>query len=457
MQTENLGFIVNDCTLQDLMRGDTEQTKATPTFFADFSLAVRQLYQEKYAVSEAIQQEREYVRAGVEALVAQSGVFPPGTRVSIFGSSANGFGSPSSDIDMCLQIPPAHKLDEDDATGSQAMEKLATFFESAEVKNVDVSRLSARIPIVKFNFPRTKIDDPDKTHIECDLCMQNPLALLNTTLLRSYADISPAARIMASIVKRWAVSRDINNPAKHSLSSYGYIIMLLHFLTSHCVTKEGTIGPYLQNVGAPMVPSLQWMDLEWARSPPGIPYMELPQKPNKKMPHPTEANYFVNPYFCHIPNRESVAHMQNKLADLQSSVGLLLLAFFRFYAFEFDYKSHVVSLNATLRRGPMSREVKAEHDAWRLYSSILSVEDPFETFYDVAHVVKAGSHHRIRKEFALAFTKLADASTNNMGQWDNKKFTSGQEFIDWICEPLLQSTNNEEDSGPTTTNTTTST
>eukprot|EP00577_Skeletonema_sp_RCC1716_P030890 CAMPEP_0113433972 /NCGR_PEP_ID=MMETSP0013_2-20120614/35286_1 /TAXON_ID=2843 ORGANISM="Skeletonema costatum, Strain 1716" /NCGR_SAMPLE_ID=MMETSP0013_2 /ASSEMBLY_ACC=CAM_ASM_000158 /LENGTH=36 /DNA_ID=CAMNT_0000323833 /DNA_START=77 /DNA_END=183 /DNA_ORIENTATION=+ /assembly_acc=CAM_ASM_000158 len=28
-----------------------------------------------------------------------------GTKVAVFGSSANGFGSPNSDLDLCLSIP----------------------------------------------------------------------------------------------------------------------------------------------------------------------------------------------------------------------------------------------------------------------------------------------------------------------------------------------------------------
>ena len=50
------------------------------------------LYVEEYAVSTKIYRRRENVRAGIENIVAASGAFPEGTKVMVFGSSANGFG-----------------------------------------------------------------------------------------------------------------------------------------------------------------------------------------------------------------------------------------------------------------------------------------------------------------------------------------------------------------------------
>jgi hypothetical protein len=52
----------------------------------------------------------ELIRERTEKCVQECGAFPAGTRVVIFGSSANGFGSPKSDLDMCLQLPDASML-----------------------------------------------------------------------------------------------------------------------------------------------------------------------------------------------------------------------------------------------------------------------------------------------------------------------------------------------------------
>ena len=51
-----------------------------------------EIYQNEYAVSDQVTKRRENVRASIELIVSNSGEFPVGTKVVVFGSSANGFG-----------------------------------------------------------------------------------------------------------------------------------------------------------------------------------------------------------------------------------------------------------------------------------------------------------------------------------------------------------------------------
>ena len=78
----------------------------------------------------------------------------------------------------------------------------------------------------------------------------------------------------------------------------------------------------------------------------------------------------------------------------------------------------------------MEKEIKAEEDGWSLFRQGLSIEDPFELFYDVAHVLKASNFQLIRREFALAYTKIINAATSN------KKVNTGKNLLDSICEPV---------------------
>jgi hypothetical protein len=68
----------------------------------------------------------------------------------------------------------------------------------------------------------------------------------------------------------------------------------------------------------------------------------------------------------------------------------------------------------------------------------LAIEDPFELDYDVAHVLRGGYYHRIRREFALAYTKIVDAASGRSGAWNKGDLRSldGEALIDWICEPV---------------------
>jgi DNA polymerase sigma len=453
MQIRILGFDPNFGRLENILYPAHDRNRQMNPFavnvFNRLSTSMGQLYHEFYFTADRILQQRETIRAQIEEYVDMCECFPPGTRVAIFGSSANGYGSPKSDLDMCLQIPSGTSVvNEDDPTGAVAMATLASVLENHGMQEVDTSRLTARIPVIKFHYPRgSEADLPhnEELWMDCDLSMHNPLAVLNTALLRTYAEINPVSRVLASIIKRWAKARDINNPARHTLSSYGYILMLLHFLTYHQRSDNGlvsTVGSSKSsNQNTPLLPNLQWMDERWPNSPTGTPYFEYNEPPKDPMQHPLEEGTKVNAYF-YRPNASMLNVLQRLFPGQDLSLAILLASFFRYYAYEFDYKRHVVSLNSTISAGVVEREVKAELDGWRNYSAALTIEDPFETFYDVAHVLRGGYYHRIRREFAVAYTKIADvASGKASGPWNNRiidlaKMT-GMALIDWICEPVV--------------------
>lgn len=355
---------------------------------------------------------------------------------------------------MCLQLPPGTSLtDEVDPTGAIAMAKLAQIFEENGMQDVDTARLTARIPVIKFNCPTPLLEngnEGEEAVMECDLSMHNPLAVLNTSLLRTYAEINPVSRVLAAIIKRWAKARDINNPARHTLSSYGYILMLLHYLTFHQRAGNGLVSPFTgpdgkplkqPNGSAPLLPNLQWMDETWPDAPPGTPYREFSSQPKKIIQHPLEDKSFVNTFFYRPNGPMQLNNLQRVFPGQDLSLAILLASFFRYYAYDFDYKRHVVSLHSTSSHGLVEREVKAELDGWRNYSAALTIEDPFETFYDVAHVLRGGYYHRIRREFAVAYTKIADvASGKTTSSWNNKTLDlasmTGMDLVDWICEPV---------------------
>jgi DNA polymerase sigma len=456
MQMRTLGFDVNTASLEDILfprnRNNPNQRSVDPGavgVFNTMSGAMGQYYQDLFADEDQVVLKRELIRKRTEESVQDCGAFPPGTEVVIFGSSANGFGSPKSDLDLCLQLPNGATWG-DDGSGAAAMAKLAEHFEKAGMSGVDAARLTARIPIIMYKCPNplTGGDSEEELH-ECDLSMHNPLAVLNTSLLRTYAEITPITRVLAAIIKRWAKARDINSPARHTLSSYGYIIMLLHFLTYHKRTGNGLVSPIAEAEGdpeirngskpqgTPILPNLQWMDQHWLNMPPGTPYREKSSLPRILMKHPMKDNT-VNTYFYKPKTLNEKQKLQSLFPGQDLSLAILLASFFRYYAYEFDYKRQVVSVHSTAARGVVEREVKAELDGWRNYSAALVIEDPFELDYDIAHVLRGGYYHRIRREFALAYTKIADAASGRPNTWNkgDLRTMSGKDLIDWVCEPI---------------------
>jgi len=347
---------------------------------------------------------------------------------------------------MCLQLPPGSSItSEEDGNGVQAMSTLAEKLGEVGMVDVDTARLTARIAVIKFNC-RVEINGSESM-IECDISMQNPLAVINTALLHSYSVTTPCVRILAAIIKRWAKRRDINNPASHTLSSYGYILMLLHFLTTHKVTNNGTLESLFpsnkpqKTTECPYVPNLQWLDHRCLQKP-DAPYTEWQQKPANSyttMNHPTEASYIVNTHFFRINDQGAQSALKRKIDQFNTntpSVGYLLASFFRYYAYDFDYKRHVVSLNALSRSGPIEREAKAESDGWKLYGQSLFLEDPFEEFYDVAHVLKPSNFQRIRRELALGYSKVLSSISKSSGS-NNDDHGAGEKLLDSICEEFV--------------------
>jgi len=114
-------------------------------------------------------------------------------KVSVFGSTGNRLGTRDSDVDVCISTDYRdieHVCSIADLVARNGMERV-----------VCVS--SAKVPIVK-------IWDPEM-QVACDMNVNNPIALENTELIRSYVAIDDRFRPLAMIVKYWARRRILND------------------------------------------------------------------------------------------------------------------------------------------------------------------------------------------------------------------------------------------------------
>ena len=93
---------------------------------------------------------------------------------------------------------------------------------------------SAKVPIVKFYHSPTRV--------EADISLYNVLAQENTAMLRFYAAIDERVKVLGYLTKLFAKRCDIGDASRGSLSSYAYILMLIHFL-QQC---EPPVLPVLQ-------------------------------------------------------------------------------------------------------------------------------------------------------------------------------------------------------------------
>ncbi len=339
---------------------------------------------------------REDVRKRLEDLIMRNvPTVPKGAILQVFGSSANGFAVDTADLDMVLMYPSSAVAPE---RPREVIEALAEVLNAEEFQNVD-SRATARIPIVLFKDP--------ETGIECDISVMNPLAVRNSTLLFTYATIDPRVRSLGYILKYWARRRSINNASEGTLSSYGYLLCLVNFLQTRV---------------PPVLPNLQALPADWQRhnNRPGFGSTSQQHSQTQVITrHPFDGRD-SNTYFFRPSDESQVQSLRKFASRNNETVGQLLASFFRYFAYEFDYRQNVISIRSG---GCLLKELKAEMDCWPL-NNRLGIEDPFETWYDVGHVLKRSRHCHIHKEFARAYTILANCSPDNVGR-----------ILELLCEP----------------------
>ncbi|GLT39492.1 hypothetical protein SLA2020_136800 [Shorea laevis] len=282
--------------------------------------------------------KQKQLLASLEKLVCKEW---PEARLYLYGSCANSFGVSKSDIDVCLAI------NDSDLNKSEFLLKLADILQSDNLQNVQ-ALTHARVPIVKLMDP--------VTGISCDICLNNVLAVVNTKLLRDYAEIDGRLRQLAFIVKHWAKSRGVNETYQGTLSSYAYVLMCIHFLQQ----QRPAILPCLQGMEATYSVTVE--DVECA-------FFDQVEKLRNFGSH----------------NKETIAH--------------LVWAFFSYWAYGHDYANSVISV----REG--STISKREKDWTRRVGNdrhLICIEDPFETSHDLGRVVDKFSIRVLRGEFERA-------------------------------------------------------
>ncbi|KAI0920419.1 hypothetical protein AcV5_010157 [Taiwanofungus camphoratus] len=338
---------------------------------------------------------KEDVRKLLERLIR---TIEPDSRLLSFGSSANGFNLRNSgmdalciaddvcltiaaDMDLCCLIDSEERLSATDLVTmlGDLLERETRF----HVKPLP----HARIPIVKLTL------DPSLRlpfGIACDIGFENRLALENTRLLRCYAMIDPArVQTMVLFLKVWSKRRKINSPYKGTLSSYGYVLLVIYFLV------------HVKN--PPVLPNLQQMP------------------PMRPISHEdTHLNGFNIWFFDDI----ELLRQRWKSSNTES-VAELLIDFFKFYSRDFTYNSGV----ASIRAGLLKKESKGWHQSEyekgsmrernrlcvevRYIDQVSTTElltllkDPFETDFNVARCVTKDGLYTIRGEFMRASRILA--------------------------------------------------
>lgn len=240
-----------------------------------------------------------------------------------------------------------------------------------------------------LDFPK------DGVGIQCDINFSNQLALHNTQLLRCYSRCDPRVKSMVLFIKAWAKRRKVNSSRNGTLSSYGYVLMVLHYLVN---IAEPPVLPNLQLIGSADGQAASVADL-------------------------VLNTYVIEGYevtFWRDEEAIARASRDGLLTSNRQQLGELLRGFFNYYAVQgynspshgFQWTRDVISLRTW--HGILSKEVKGwtgartttagDNEVRHRY--LFAIEDPFELDHNVARTVTHQGIVAIRDEFRRAWRIL---------------------------------------------------
>lgn len=224
--------------------------------------------------------------------------------------------------------------------------------------------------------------------IQCDINFFNPLGLHNTRLLRCYSLCDPRVRPMVLFVKSWVKQRKINSSYSGTLSSYGFVLMILH---------------YLMNIAQPPV----------------LPNLQMPWRPAGCAPAgatATEVDGHKVDFWRNEDEITSAVH-QGRMSTNKESLGGLLAGFFQYYSSmgqgpQFRWTQQVLSIRT--EHGILSKDAKGwvkavteEGEGKKIqHRYLFCIEDPFELTHNVARTVTHNGIVAIRDEFRRAYRIL---------------------------------------------------
>lgn len=311
----------------------------------------------------------KFARETLESYAETRGchVGPKSIDLKCAGSLRNGMALPGAELDLVLIT---YQSDFPECLEIDCLRILQKAFSDNGFDTYTTTTLKRRAPLLQLR-------ERYGSEVLCNVDFSGSLAIYSTELLRCYALCDDRIRLVATFVKMWAKARKISRPFRGTMCSYGYILMVIHYLVN-------VVYP-------PLAPNLQLAGHGGAI---------------------TVDGYNVE-FFSDKNELRSRARMNAKHGNRQS-VGDLLRGFFAYYGSRarsaplggFDWIESVVSIRTP--GGILPKQEKgwtsAKYENERRISYLLAVEDPFEHDHNVAWTISQSGIRIIRTEFNRAHT-----------------------------------------------------
>ena len=279
-----------------------------------------------------------------------------------------------------------------------------------------------------LDFPKSGLG------IQCDINFSNHLALHNTHLLKCYTLCDERVKPMVIFVKAWAKRRKINSPYHGTLSSYGYVLMVLH---------------YLMNVAQPrVIPNLQRIPRALEDTSPGNDHI---------------IDGCTVRFWRDEEDIRDIVASGKLLQNRTDTVGSLLRGFYQYYARPsdggFNWGTDVLSLRTLgglLRKDEkgwtgaktvtVESNVPGEDAKEVRHRYLFAIEDPFELDHNIARTVVHNGIVAIRDELRRAHRIIQNQSRQRpMADGDLLAEAESKEHLQYrYFGPLIPKFGNEE-------------
>ncbi|CAD5206380.1 unnamed protein product [Bursaphelenchus okinawaensis] len=267
----------------------------------------------------------------------------PDANLVVVGSTVNGCGSVTSDMDLCCIIK--------DNAGSACYERVFAmkclrkiqkmlFRNRNYVKLDKVQVINAKVPILRITFQYPY------QNLEVDLNVNNTAGINNSHLLHYYSRIDDRLPSLCLLVKHWAKSNGIGEAMNGTFNSYSLILLCIHFL------QKAVQPPILPNLQECFVDKFRYTENVGAL----MMFEDLP--PNYPDP---------------------------KLNT--STVGELLIAFFDYYS-KFDFENWAISI----KRGDVfpRNTLAMNNHRYKMY-----IEEPYDSMNTARCVTQDANFEKI--------------------------------------------------------------
>jgi len=266
------------------------------------------------------------------------------------------------------------------------LQKLGKIFTDLGMKNVNIlSETKTNVRLCKF------FDEKENINVDISANFNN--LSKNLQLFQIYTQIDKRFKILALIIKYWAKQRyiDRGDVVERMINSYSYILLLIFFL---------------QIQQPPILPSSESLqDI--------IDRMNEQSIKQQKYKHIEELREEEESYLSSIKTTSVL--LSNFDSNLNSkSIGELLIEFFEYYGFEFQYSEYVISP----RKGQL---LTKKEKNWE--KCLMAIEDPIICELNKGGILFPWCFEGIINEFKLTFVKLTEYQ---------------MDFFHDICQPVKE-------------------